>query len=349
MLGPVDFAYAPHDTEEPDEAFASIENVEFHKIKSSRGIRRAAVYASKRLQAIPARSCKGTSPELIAAGKALAEHPDRGRVIVGDGNAATAMMPFARHRSVIYNAHNFESDYVRSSIGNHALARAATRRYERRLIDVCYETWMVSHADVASARELVPGARVRYVPNVVDVAAIEPTPTGPHRRDGHAGRLLMVGDFTYMPNRTGRDLLTRSILPLVWQSLPTVRLTLAGRGLDDWQAPDERVEVAGFVEDLGELYARADCVVVPITEGAGSPLKFIEALAYRVPVVATAKAARGLEVIAGVHYREGSDAASLAAGILEVLRGGDMTMASEGRLLAEREYSIESLAERIAA
>lgn len=347
MLGPVDLAYVPHDTEEPTEAYRAIDNLEFHKIEPSRGARRALLYAGKRLQGIPAGCCKGTSPELIAVGEALAQSPDRGRVIVADGNAATAMMPMARRRPIIYNAQNFESDYVRSSIGNHGLARVAMRRFEQRVIAAASESWMVSRVDVESARKLVPGARVRYVPNVVDVVAIEAQESKRAAEDG--GELLMVGDFTYAPNRAGRELLIESVLPFVWRSMPEVRLTLAGRGMAEWTAPDERVRVAGFVDDLAELYARADCVVVPITEGAGSPIKFIEALAYGVPVVATPRAARGLDVTPGVHYREGHDAATLAEAIETVLRQGAAAMASEGRRLAEREYSIEALAERIAA
>jgi polysaccharide biosynthesis protein PslH len=349
MLGPVDFAYVPHDTQEPDEAFASIENVRYHKIIPSRGFRRAVVYANKRMQGVPPGMCRGTSPELIEAGEALAESLDRGRVIVGDVNAATAMTGLARRRPVIYNAHNFESDYVRSRTGPHVLSRALIRNYERRLIRVAYESWMVSRADVRSAQALVPGARVRYVPNVVDVRAIQATPARHGLGAEESGRLLMVGDFTYPPNINGRELLARSVLPLVWEKMPAVRLTLAGRGMGDWRPPDERIEAAGFVEDLAVLYGQADCVVVPLEDGAGSPLKFIEALAYAVPVVATPKAARGLEAREGVHFRQGEDAASLAAEIVEVLRDGGAAIAAEGRLLAEREYSIESLAERIAA
>jgi glycosyltransferase involved in cell wall biosynthesis len=349
MLGPVDLVYLPHDTEEPSEPYLEIENLEFHKIEPSRGPRRAALYASRRLQGIPARCCRGTSPELIAVSEELAQRPDRGRVIVADANSATALMPMARRRPIIYNAQNFESDYVHSSTGSHALARAAMRRYERKLIARASESWMVSRADVESARRLVPTARVRYVPNVVDVGAIAAKAITRPAAGGSGTQVLMVGDFTYSPNRNGRELLVRSVLPLVWQSLAGVRLTIAGRGMEDWLAPDARIEVAGFVDSLAGLYAQADCVVVPITEGAGSSVKFVEALAYGVPVIATPKAARGLEVVAGVHYREGDDAATLARAIVEVLRDGGAEMAAEGRRLAEREHSIESLAERIAA
>jgi polysaccharide biosynthesis protein PslH len=349
MLGPVDLAYVHHDADEPGVEYQTIENLELHEIRSSRGARRAMLYASKRMQGTPAGCCRGTSPELVAVGEALARRSDRGRVIVADGNSATALMGMAKERPIIYNAQNFESDYVRSQPGLHAIARAAMRRYEQKLLGRASESWMVSRPDVESARKLVPGARVRYVPNVVDVAAIRSSAQASVDRRGGRSRLLMVGDFTYAPNRSGRDLLVLSILPLVWESLPEVQLTLAGRGMGDWRAPDERVEVAGFVEDLGVLYARSDCVVVPITEGAGSPLKFVEALAYGVPVVATPKAAKGLEVLPGVHYREGQDTAALAEAIVEVLRDGGADMAAQGARLAEREYSIESLAERLAA
>lgn len=349
MLGPVDLIYVPHDTDEPSALYLEMENLELHKIEPSRDLRRAALYAGKRLQGIPARCCRGTSPELIEIGEELAQRPDRGRVIVADANSATAMIPMARRRPIIYNAHNFEPDYVLGSIGNHAAAHAMRRRYERKLVSAVAETWMVSRVDVESARRLVPGASVRYVPNVVDVAAIAAKTITRPAAGGSGTQVLMVGDFTYPPNRNGRELLVRSVLPLVWQSLPEVRLTIAGRGMEDWRAPDARIEVAGFVDSLAGLYAQADCVVVPITEGAGSPVKFVEALAFGVPVIATPKAARGLEVVAGVHYREGDDASTLARAIVEVLRDGGAEMAAEGRRLAEREHSIESLAERIAA
>ena len=129
--------------------------------------------------------------------------------------------------------------------------------------------------------------------------------------DGGRARLLMVGDFTYAPNRSGRDLLVVD---------SAARLGVPARGPADDRGPrDGRLARAGRADrgsrlrrGLGVLYARSDCVVVPITEGAGSPLKFVEALAYGVPVVATPKAAKGLEVFAGVHFREGKDAATLA-------------------------------------
>lgn len=347
MLGPVDLAFVAYEGSEPSSEYLAIDGLTLHEIKPSRGARRAGVYLSKRAQGIPSVCCRGTSPEVIELARQMAAAPGRGRVIVGDLNAATALMPLARRRPVIYNAHNVESEHVRNGNDPRFWHRAAMRRYERRLLKLAAESWMVSRADLASAQALAPGAQLRYAPNAVDVTAIVP-PTR-HARNGAERELLLVGDFRYGPNQSGRDWLIQQILPLVLRELPEARLTLAGRGLEDWSAPIPQVHVTGFVPSLDPLYAAADCVVVPLTEGAGTPLKFIEAMAYAMPIVATPLAARGLEAVAGVQYREGADTASFAAAIIDVLRNGATPMASAARELAEREYSIEALAEQISA
>ncbi len=347
LLGEVDVLYVPHDSGEPCAEYLEIANARFHKAVPSRGLRRAALYAAKRAQGAPPSWCRAVSPELVAAAERLATAPGRGRVIVADVNAATAMLPMSRRRPVIYNAHNIESDYVRDKGRGESAARERMRRFEQRIIGAASESWMVSRRDVEAAEALAPGSRVRYVPNVVDVTAIVPrtsaVPAAPE-----AGTLFMVGDFTYQPNRDARRLLADEVMPRVWRERPQARLLIAGREIGHWIPADPRVVSCGFVDDLTPLYEGADCAVVPLLEGAGSPLKFVEALAYGVPVVATPLAARGLEVVAGVHYEEGADAGALAAAILRVLAGGGGQLAAAGRALAEAEYSIESLAQRIA-
>jgi len=346
-LGPVDLAYVGYGGDGPSPEYRAIENVAFHEIRSSRGLRRATLYAAKRLQGVPPMCCRGTSPELVETARRLADEPQRGRVIAGDTAAATALMATARERPFIYNAHNVESEYVHRNVLFRPISHATMRSFERRLLTLAAESWMVSRTDIASALELAPQARLRYAPNVVDVSAIASLADRQSESGAGDPRLMMVGDFTYPPNRSGLDFMIDGVLPLVWEAEPRARLTAVGRGLESWTAPDPRVETAGFVEDLAPHYAQAQCVVVPLTEGAGTPLKFVEALAYGVPIVATPLAAKGLQVKPEVHYRSGSDASTFAAGVISNLRHGGAEMASEGRLLAEREYSVEALAAAI--
>lgn len=343
MLGPLDLTYVSHDGADPCPEYLAIDGLAMHEIKPSRGPRRALVYGSKRIRGIPPACCRGTSPELIEESERLAGAPGRGRVIADDVNVATALMPLARRQSVIYNAHNLESQYPLGPGPRRAWSRLGMRRYERRLLGIAAESWMVSRADIAAAHGMAPSAKLRYAPNVVDVRSVEP-----RRGEAPGNTLLMIGDFTYHPNRSARDFLVESILPLVRSSIPDARVVLVGRGLEGWQPSTEGVEITGFVPDLAAVYARADCVVVPLTEGAGTPLKFVEALAYQMPIVATPFAARGLELEPGRHFREAADTESFAAAVVGVLRDGAPEMAAEGRRLVEREYSIEKLAKCLA-
>src|SRR5205814_1023815 len=153
--------------------------------------------------------------------------------------------------------------------------------------------------------------------NVVDVSAIAPVTSPPRQR-----RALLVADFGWPPNREGALFLQESVMPLVWRKLPDAKLMFVGKGLEQGFASDERVEARGFVDDLATAYGAADCAIVPLLTGGGSPLKFVEALAYGLPVVATPHAAAGLDARAGEHYREGSTPEELADALVEVLGEG---------------------------
>lgn len=347
-LGPLDLAYVPFEGAAPSPEFLAIDGIAFHEIAPSRGASRAAAYVRTRARAVPADIARATSPELVTTAQGLAGAPGRGRVIAGDLYAMTALLSLARSQPVIYNAHNVESAF------QHADARGPTGRQrmvaalERRILGRAAESWMVSHTDMARARKLVPEAPLRYVPNVVDVGSITslagrggpPEPT-----------ILMVADYTYGPNASGLALLAQEIMPRVWRDLPQARLLLVGRGADPAVAADERISILGFVDDLAAAYAGAVAVAVPLTEGAGTPLKFVEALAYGKAIVATPLAAAGLEVEPGVHFACGADPASFAAELVGVLRDRDQAreLGVRARELAEREYSVETLTRLIAA
>lgn len=344
LLGPVELAYVPFDGDEPSPEYTTIQGLTLRTIQPTRRLSRLMAYAAACARGTPTHIARGVSHELVHQSARLAGEPGRGRVIADDLVAATAMLGLARRRPVIYNAHNLGSGYYSPAKGLTPPWRETLfSAFERRLIEHAAESWMVSRRDVLSAQTLAPAAHIRYVPNAVDVESISPMPS----TDRPRSQILMVGDFSYLPNRTARAFLVEEVMPRVWRELSEARLTLVGRGSDDWRSPDPRVEVAGFVDDLARAYQEADCVVVPLMTGAGSPLKFVEALAYRVPVVATSFAARGLDVTAGKHYLQGDDASSLAVRILEVMRNGGELTAREGRRIAETEYSIQALSERI--
>lgn len=342
QLGPVDFAYVPFGAAEPDGAYAALPGIDFHVVRPSRGLRRLSRYAALKARGLPEPAARSASPELTDAADRLAE--GRGRVVVGDMGAMVACLDLATRRPVIYNSHNVESSF-RFGGDRSAPENRRLRNAERRILELADESWMVSRRDVVLARQLAPQATLRYVPNVVDVKAIRPVSEAPNA----APTVLMVGDYTYAPNAEGAAWLAGAVMPHVWRELPAARLRLVGRGASDAVEPSERVACPGFVEDLEAAYAEAAAVAVPLQDGGGSPLKFVEALAYAVPVVATSVAAQGLEVEPGRDFRLADDAPAFGAALVELARDGAPGMGRAARSLVEREYSVEALVRLIAA
>ncbi len=325
----VELAYVPFGGAAPAPEYGELERVRMRPLSASRGPGRALAYLGARRRGVPDGFARGVSRELARA----ADHaPARARVIADGPVVAGALLPLARRREVVYLAHNLESGFRAEGPG--------WARFERDLLRTFSESWMATRADELGARQLAGAeVRTRYVPNVVDVRRILPV-----SRPGE-GRILFVGDFTYEPNREGLRFLVEEVMPQVWRLSPETRVLVVGRGLS--AAPgDARVEVAGFVEDLRSAYAGCDIVAVPLLHGGGSPLKFVEALAYGLPVVATAHASGLLEEgVAGEHFVAAGDAREFGEAIVRLL--GDAAYAQRlggaGRELATRCYSVETL------
>jgi polysaccharide biosynthesis protein PslH len=337
----LDLLYVRFGADQPDGAFRSIPGVELHEVRPSRGARRAGAYARALLRGVPATIARGISPELVSGATRLSEDAERGRVIADGPIAAAALAGLARRRPVFYNAHNLESGF-RHELDRRRLLRPfsaqALRSFERGLLRDAVESWMVSQTDMAGARELCPTARLRYVPNVVDVAAI--APISPLTSEPRA---IFVASFHYEPNRRALKFLLEEVMPRVWAELPAARLALVGAGLEEPPSADPRVEALGFVDDLASAYASARCAVVPLLQGGGTPLKLIEALAYGLPVLATSRAAAGLDL----HNREdcllADGGETFAKALTGLLRDGAPELARRGREQAERRYSVEAL------
>jgi glycosyltransferase involved in cell wall biosynthesis len=348
--GGLDLLYVRFGADEPDAAFRAIPGIELHAVAPSRGAHRLLTYTAARLHGVPVGFARGVSPELIARATRLAEDRDpahpRGRVIADGPIAAAALRRLARKRPVIYNAHNLESGF-RHELQPEGIVksdgRGSLRSFERRLLARASESWMVSEADMAGAHELCPEARLRYVPNVVDVAAI--TPASPLTEERRA---IFVASFFYEPNRNGLRFLLEQVFPKIWAELPDARLTLVGAGLEQPPSKDPRVEAVGFLDDLAAAYASARCAVVPLLQGGGSPLKLIEALAYGVPVLATHRAAAGLDVRDGEHLLLADGGEAFAEALVRMLRDGAPELGQRGRELAAERYSIEALSSLLA-
>ncbi|MEE2776575.1 MAG: glycosyltransferase family 4 protein [Acidobacteriota bacterium] len=172
------------------------------------------------------------------------------------------------------------------------LAGAALPNFDRLLASTVLEAQGLAAA--TGGREIV------VVPNAVRRPGNGDSPGRPPASSAGsaAPRLLLVGNYSYLPNVDAAERLVRGILPRLRESRSEAEAHLVGGGggsVLEALAREDGAVVHGWVDDLRPHYGAAAVVVVPLRAGGGSRLKILEAAAHGVPVVATPVAARGLE------------------------------------------------------
>jgi glycosyltransferase involved in cell wall biosynthesis len=342
LLGRVEVVYVGLDDAKPDSALVANSAIKLRRISPSRGVKRALLFRKARARGVPRGFASNLSCELL---EALAGRKKEGfdRVVADSPTAASALLLLGKKRPIYYNAHNLESAMSADLEGWSKEDLNELVHFERSLLETAYEAWLPSNRDLSGAAKLAPEARLRLVPNVVDVASITPV------RAPESQGALFVADFSYKHNRRSARFLITDVMPRVWKQLPQARLMLVGRRLALTRELDPRIEVRDFVEDLPGVYAAAGCALVPLLESRGSPLKLIEAMAYGLPIVATPFAAGGIDGLeSDVHYLEGEEADGFAAAVVRALSGRASTIGAAARKLAESEFSIEALSRRLA-
>jgi len=160
--------------------------------------------------------------------------------------------------------------------------------------------------------------------------------------------LALFAAWGHGPNREGADWLAERVWPMVLRAQPQARLLLAGPG-DPPPAilAQPRVEHVGRVDDLARFLGGVRVVVVPIVNGIGARMKFVEALASGAAVVSTSTGAEGFE--AEGAFARADDPGDFAQACVELL--GDGRRAAEigrvGRSIALERFRWPAASEPI--
>lgn len=164
-----------------------------------------------------------------------------------------------------------------------------------------YVTSRIYHSFYSSPNKHYPNAT--FLPNVSGFE--QPLPTTAFNQSQPCA--LLVGDYTYFPNKEGLTHFLRKIFPTVRQKLPNATLKVVGKMNDESLLSLCKntigVELRGYVNDLRQEYLTCQCVIVPLYKGTGTSVKVIEAMSLGRLVVSTPCGVRGLHR----DFREGKD------------------------------------------
>jgi glycosyltransferase involved in cell wall biosynthesis len=256
----------------------------------------------------------------------------------------------------LLDEHNIESRYFAELFRaqNRSGARierelSEIARWERRVWASCTALACVSEKDAACIAPHRPAGEPVVVPNGAVVPGAAPAVR--ERRGG----VLFVGSMRHTPNVDAARRLAERILPRVWAHLPDVELTIVGGPVPSSLALSRtrlnghgsKLHLAGIVPDVRPYLMEARVFANPLSHGAGSSLKFVEALAAGLPIVSSEVGARGFGLVPGRHYLPANTDEEQAVAIRHILTNPDLAaeLSRAGREQAER-YDWARLGER---
>lgn len=225
--------------------------------------------------------------------------------------------------------------------GNLSLRDAAleVRRRELRLVDSADTTIVVSTVEREILLRERPDSRIRVVPTIHEIGDAGPD------FETRSGLLFLAG-FEHAPNVDAAVWLVESIMPLVWEQLPDVRLTLVGSHppaqVRRLQGP--HVQVTGWVPAIEPYLNRTRLSVAPLRFGAGVKGKITQTLAAGLPNVATSMATEGMPIEDERDILTADEATDLARAIVRAYCDKELwhRLAVNGRDAATRYFSFDA-------
>jgi hypothetical protein len=200
----------------------------------------------------------------------------------------------------------------------------------------------------------VLAAYVRYpisvIPNGVDLEYFQSS-----RRAGPGyipNRLVFTGNMSYRPNVDAVQHFAAEVLPRIRREIPDVQLCIVGmdpsaavRRLAD----GDRVVVTGRVDDVRPYFDSAAVAIAPLRVARGLQNKVLEAMAMRVPVVASPAAFAGISAVAGRDLVVASQPEEFSNAVVTLLRdpAARERFAAAGRSCVETNHNWSQLLERL--
>lgn len=162
------------------------------------------------------------------------------------------------------------------------------------------------------------------------------------------GEPVFLGNVNHEPNLAAVDYWAQEVFPRLG---PSARrpLVLYGSGTERvrhrW--PPEKVQVRGWARDLAVVFEKARCFVAPLTYGAGTKGKILEAAAAGVPVVTTSIGAEGFDGALLASMTVADDANEFAKAVESIISDDEVwNGAREAVLAGARDWRNRSIVEQ---
>ncbi len=125
--------------------------------------------------------------------------------------------------------------------------------------------------------------------------------SGENKKFQERHNILFIGSYTHPPNIDAVLWLCEAIMPLVWEKIPEVTVTLLGSNPTEevMALASDQIQVPGYISDVSSYFLNHRVFVSPLRYGAGMKGKIGQSLEYCLPVISTDIGIEGMNLTPG--------------------------------------------------
>ncbi len=216
------------------------------------------------------------------------------------------------------------------------------RQYEKTMYAKYSKCFVVSDIDKQVLLSLNPKIDITVAPNGVDVDFFKPL-----NLKKEYPSLVFSGSMESFQSYDAILYFYDEIYVRIKKRIPDIRLYIVGKKPPDSVralSKDSSVTVTGFVEDVRPYIDKCTVYICPIRCGSGIKNRLLEAMAMKMPIVASRKSCEALKVKHMEHLLLADNPKEFINGISELLEKEELRqeIANNARKLVEKEYSWEN-------
>lgn len=261
-------------------------------------------------------------------------------------------------KSMVLNHHNIESQMLtrRADLAKGAMKlflkwqAAKTQSLEQKYCGKYAVNLTCSDLDSQRLAQMVD-CRPVTIPNGVDLSYF--TRNKPYRHDKTKGAIF-AGGLDWYPNAAAIDFIIEQMEPELTRRGLDIPVTIYGKGrhkrLEGASARDDnQIIKGGFVDDIRTPMEQARMYVCPITDGGGTKLKVLDALAMGIPLIANPIACEGIDVVDGTHVILAQTPQEFVHAMARLDEDPELcrAMSEAGTALISEKYSYQSIGQQL--
>lgn len=227
-----------------------------------------------------------------------------------------------------------------------SILTARLRNFEIELMSDVDAVVAISESDLKTILKFAKPLQCVAIPFGIDLARY------PQPEEGKENSLFFIGALDWIPNQKGLIWFLDNVWPKLRNDCSEVHLHVAGRNAPAWivdRLKKQKITFYGEIANATKFLSEFQIQIVPLFSGSGIRIKILEGMAMGKAIVATSKAAEGIEITPGKELMIADEVESFVQKIKDLLtdKHKRISIGTEARAFISKEFDNLALANKV--